>query len=100
MTLTLDNQNKLVAKSLTKKDGIYTAYGRYYLVINHRLHAFTERVLSGEGANHTFHIEAILNYNGFNVLVSRRLLKGAETNDLGARVAKEMLTALWKSFKK
>ena len=98
--MTLDNQNKIIAKSLTKKDGIYNAYGHYYLVINHRLHAFTERAIAGEGATHTFHIEVILNYNGFNVLGTRRLLKGSETNDLGDRVAKEMLTALWKSFKK
>jgi len=50
---------KLTDKAKTKNDGIYSAFGYKYLVIDHCVYAFTERVLSGQGE--TFKITVELN---------------------------------------
>lgn len=96
----LINDEKLRVKALTKKDGIYTAFGHYYLVINHRMYAFTERSYSGEGDTFVCYVDVLLNYGGFNVVAGKRVLGTGEQYESYDLVAKELLKTLWQSLKK
>jgi len=88
---------KLTDKAKTKNDGIYSAFGYKYLVIDHCVYAFTERVLSGQGE--TFKITVELNrfYGGFNVVLNTKVIPSLYLSD---QVGIQMLKDVWNSIKK